>query len=118
MPVNALLGVTLGSTWLDHFLTGGRGNMHLYHVVFIYFAGPIVYPDNAVEGISEMIRKPLGWRCIILSELSFLFLMIAMTLHFRAIDPKFSSCEPVLFVSIWLAYRIIWSLLCHVIELE
>jgi len=92
--------------------------MHLYHVVFFYFAAPIVYPDKTVAGISEIIRRPLGWRSVILSEFSCLVLMIAMTLHFRAIDPKFSSWEPLLFVSFWLVFRIIWSLVCHAFDLK
>jgi hypothetical protein len=114
MSINALLGATSGSTWLDHFLTSGRGNMHLYHVVFFYLAAAIVFPDKIVAGISERINRHPGWRSLILLELSSLVLMIAMTLHFRVIDPRFSSWEPVLMVSFWLVFRIT----CHAFDLE
>jgi hypothetical protein len=118
MPINAFFGETLGSTWLDHLLTSGRGDMHLYHIILFYFASTIVYPDRIVADISERLRKPLGWRAVILSEFGYLVLMIAMTLHFRAIDPRFSLWEPIFLISFWLVIRLIYSFVCHAFDLE
>lgn len=92
--------------------------MRSHHIILFYFASTIVYPDRIVVNISEKPRKPLGWRTVILSEFGYLVLMIAMTLHFRAIDPRFSLWEPILLISFWLVIRLIYSFLCHAFDLE
>jgi hypothetical protein len=118
MWINALLGETLGSNWLDHFLTSGRGDMHLYHVVFAYLAGMIAFPDRAVSHVSKMLKKSLGLRSVVLTEFGCVVLMIAMTLHIRAIDTRFSSWEPIVLVGCWLLLRGVQSLVCYLADLD
>ena len=105
--MNGLFAVILGSTWLDHLLTAGRGEMHLYHVVFFYTAAAILYPDKIVETISNKCGFHPGWRIVAIAELGSVALMIALTVHFQRIDPHFSSWEPFLTTGFWLLMRIL-----------
>lgn len=109
--MSVLFALALGSSWLDHVLTGGRGNMHLYHVVLFYFAAIIVYPDRIVAAISQRLRKPIGWRTTASSELGYLAMMAFLTLHFMVIDSGFSAWESAFLISFWLVLRAVYWLI-------
>jgi len=102
----------LGSNSIDHFLANGRGII-VYHVVQFYLAAAIVHPDKIIALVSLGLEKPLGRRMVILLEFVCLTMMTFLTLHFRAIDAKFSLLEPILLVGFWLVLRTIWEAFDH-----
>ena len=84
----------LSFSWLGRLLMTGRGDMRLYHVLFMYLALVIVFSDEALAWVSSKTGKPFGERALAALVLFLVALTAVVALCLTHLDSRFVWWEP------------------------
>ena len=97
----------LSFSWLGRLLMTGRGDMRLYHVLFLYLALVIVFSDEALAWVSSKTRKPFGGWALTALVLFLVALTAVVTLYLTHLDSRFVWWEPLALTGFCVLLRLV-----------